>query len=98
MHSNLRLLSHKKEEYRKGPTKCWDIDPETPNLDVPIAQLSLLDPDLDSTLRELQSGASGSGIADSSGCTPGACGSNEPRDGSDALVEDIGEDAEPSDY
>ncbi|KAH9312528.1 hypothetical protein KI387_027563 [Taxus chinensis] len=98
VHSNLRLLSHKKDEYRKGPTKFWDIDLETPNLDVPIAQLSLLDPDLDSTLRELQSGASGSGIADSFGCTPGACGSNDPRDGSDALIEDIGEDAEPLNY
>ena len=46
VHSNLRLLSHKSEEYAKGPHKLWDLIPETTDLDASVAtlaQLSLFD-------------------------------------------------------
>lgn len=34
VHSNLFLLSHKSDEYKFGPTKLWDVEPELPDLDM----------------------------------------------------------------
>ena len=40
VHSNLRLLSHKKDEYKSGPTKLWDLEPELPDLDMTLTAMS----------------------------------------------------------
>ena len=34
VHSNLRLLSHKRDEYKFGAAKLWDVEPESSNLDM----------------------------------------------------------------
>ena len=44
VHSNLRLLSHKKDEYKLGPTKLWDIEPEFPDLDRTLNAMSHMNP------------------------------------------------------
>ena len=44
VHSNLRLLSHKKDEYKMGPTKLWDIEPELPDLDITLNAMSHMNP------------------------------------------------------
>ena len=44
VHSNLRLLSHKKDEYKFGPTKQWDIEPELPDLDMTLNAMSHMNP------------------------------------------------------
>ena len=40
VHSNLRLLSHKRDEYKFGPTKLWDVEPELPDLDMTLNVMS----------------------------------------------------------
>ena len=40
VHSKLRLLSHKKDEYKLGPTKQWDVEPELPDLDMTLTSIS----------------------------------------------------------
>ena len=42
-HSNLHLLSHKKDEYKLGPTKLWDLEPELVDLDMALTAMSHLD-------------------------------------------------------
>ena len=42
VHSNLRLLSHQKEEYKSGPTKLWDLEPELAELDMELSAMSHL--------------------------------------------------------
>jgi hypothetical protein len=44
VHSNLRLLSHKKDEYKSGPTKLWDLEPELPDLDMTLNAMSQMNP------------------------------------------------------
>ena len=39
IHNNLHLLSQKDPKYKKGPKKLWDVEPETPNLDLTIQDL-----------------------------------------------------------
>ena len=56
VHSNLRLVSHKGEEYTSGPHKDWDVDAENPDLDISLATLDIED----------GGGGSGSGGASSS--------------------------------
>ena len=36
VHSNLHLLSHVEPEYKKGPRKMWDVDPENSNLNMTL--------------------------------------------------------------
>ena len=36
VHSNLRLLTHKSDEYKEGAAKLWDVEPESIDLDLPI--------------------------------------------------------------
>lgn len=42
VHSNLCLLSHKSGEYKFGPTKLWDVEPELPDLDMPLNSMSYI--------------------------------------------------------
>ena len=48
MHSNLRLLTHKIDEYKEGAAKLWDVEPESTNLDLPIGAPTLPMEDLSS--------------------------------------------------
>jgi hypothetical protein len=50
LHSNLRLVFRKGEEYTSGPHKEWDVDAENPDLELSLSSLDIDD------------GASGSGI------------------------------------
>ena len=43
VHSNLRLVSRKGEEYTSGPHKDWDVDAENPDLDISLATLDIKD-------------------------------------------------------
>ena len=58
VHSNLRLLSRRKEEYTKGNSKKWDIGGDTwnepfggPGL-LEIAYLTLDEPDMETNIVE----------------------------------------------
>ena len=42
VHSNLRLLSHQKEEYKSGPTKLWELEPELADLDMALSAMGHL--------------------------------------------------------
>ena len=57
VHSNFHLASHRGPEYNNGPSKEWDVDPESPDLDLSLATLNL----------EVQPG---SGIGPSSSSAP----------------------------
>ena len=41
MHSNLRLVSRRGEEYTSGPHKEWDVEVENPNLDLSLDALDI---------------------------------------------------------
>ena len=56
VHSNLRLVSRRGEEYTNGPHKEWDVEAENPDLDLSLATLDI---------NLSTSGASGSGIGSS---------------------------------
>ena len=43
VHNNLRLLSHKSDEYKEGETKKWDVDAEIADLDASTAALTIDD-------------------------------------------------------
>jgi hypothetical protein len=43
VHSNLRLVSRKGEEYTSGPHKEWDVDVENPDLELSLATLDIVD-------------------------------------------------------
>ena len=36
VHPNLHLLSHKRDEYKFGAAKLWDVKPELPDLDMTL--------------------------------------------------------------
>ena len=68
MHNNLRLLSHKSQEYKEGETKKWDVDVEIVDLDASTAGLTIDDFDdfdtntiVDSIADPIGLGASNSG-------------------------------------
>ena len=48
MHSNLRLLTHKSDEYKEGAAKLWDVEPESTDFDLPIGAPALPMEDLSS--------------------------------------------------
>ncbi|XP_074374390.1 uncharacterized protein LOC141714792 [Apium graveolens] len=54
VHNNLRLLSRKSEEYKKGPSKYWDVDGDSLNVDDDYAEafanIFLDDPDVEETM------------------------------------------------
>ena len=56
VHSNLRLVSRRGEEYTSGPHKEWDVEEENPDLDLSLVALDI---------NVGTSGASGSGIGSS---------------------------------
>ena len=41
MHSNLRLVSRRGEEYTSGPHKEWDVEAENPDLELSLAALDI---------------------------------------------------------
>jgi hypothetical protein len=41
-HSNLRLLSHSNPEYKKGPSRMWDVEPEISNLNMTLNAMTHL--------------------------------------------------------
>ena len=41
VHSNLRLVSRRGEEYTSGPHKEWDVEAENPDLDLSLAALDI---------------------------------------------------------
>ena len=57
VHSNLCLVSCRGPEYNSGPSKDWDVDPASPDLDLSLAALNI----------QVQPG---SGIGPSSSSTP----------------------------
>ena len=68
VHNNLRLLSHKSDEYKEGETKKWDVDAEIADLDASTAALTIDDFDdfdantiVDSAADPIGLGASDSG-------------------------------------
>jgi len=42
VHSNLRLLSHSNPEYKKGPSRMWDVEPETSDLNMTLNAMTHL--------------------------------------------------------
>jgi hypothetical protein len=42
VHSNLRLLSHTSPEYKKGPSRMWDVEPETSDLNMTLNAMTHL--------------------------------------------------------
>ena len=48
VHSNLRLLTHKSDEYKEGAAKLWDVEPESIDFDLPIGAPALPMEDLSS--------------------------------------------------
>ena len=44
MHSNLRLAYRRGLEYSSGPCKDWDVDLESPDLDLSLATLNIEEP------------------------------------------------------
>ncbi|KAH9326345.1 hypothetical protein KI387_006523 [Taxus chinensis] len=70
VHSNLRLLTHKSEDYIRGLDKFWDILPETTDLDASAAtfvQLPIFDgeDDIQGSSQGVESGAVESGASGS---------------------------------
>jgi hypothetical protein len=68
VHNNLRLLSHKSDEYKEGETKKWDVDAEIADLDASTTRLTIDDFDdfdantiVDSAADPIGLGASNSG-------------------------------------
>ena len=43
VHSNLRLVSRKGEEYTSGRHKDWDVDAENPDMDISLSTLNIED-------------------------------------------------------
>jgi hypothetical protein len=43
VHSNLRLVSCRGEEYANGPHKEWDVDAKCPDLELSLASLDIGD-------------------------------------------------------
>jgi hypothetical protein len=41
VHSNLRLVSRRGEEYTSGPHKDWDVDAECPDLELSLSALDI---------------------------------------------------------
>ena len=44
VHSNLRLASRRDPEYSSGPSREWDVDPESVDLDISLAALNIEEP------------------------------------------------------
>ena len=42
VHSNLRLLSHTCAEYKKGPSRMWDVEPEISDLNMTLNAMTHL--------------------------------------------------------
>ena len=68
VHNNLRLISHKSQEYKEGETKKWDVGAELADLDASTARLTIDDFDdfdvntiVDSVADPIGLGASNSG-------------------------------------
>ncbi|XP_057831543.1 uncharacterized protein LOC131042228 [Cryptomeria japonica] len=90
VHSNLRLLTHKQNEYKDGSTKFWDVDPERTDLDFSAATQSLLSGESDS---QCAASASGSEAACGSSTLPTSSNVNDdvdldlPSDPYDAIAD-----------
>ncbi|XP_059064105.1 uncharacterized protein LOC131856359 [Cryptomeria japonica] len=80
VHSNLRLLTHKQNEYKDGSTKFWDVDPERTDLDFSAATQSLLSGESDS---QCAASASGSEAACGSSTLPTSSNMGGGSDGKD---------------
>lgn len=48
VHSNLRLLVHKQNDYKEEETKMWNIEPKHTNLDASTSQHATFGKELDS--------------------------------------------------
>ena len=44
MHSNLRLASRKGPKYSSGPSKEWDVEPESFDLEMSLVALNIEEP------------------------------------------------------
>jgi hypothetical protein len=42
VHSNLHLLSHSNPEYKKGPSRMWDVEPEISDLNMTLNAMTHL--------------------------------------------------------
>ena len=91
VHSNLRLTTHKKNIYKKGETKQWDVEPEAAELEVHFDALAIEDGD-----PEIHSSTDGADLeataettvetADTSGTN---CASNQQLPNDDEFFDDF---------
>ena len=44
VHSNLRLASRRDPEYSSGPSKEWDVEPKSSDLEMSLAALNIEEP------------------------------------------------------
>jgi hypothetical protein len=69
VHSNLRLVSRKGEEYTSGPHKEWDVDAENPDLELSLSALDIDDDASGSGIQVASSSHRGSSSAEHASCS-----------------------------
>jgi hypothetical protein len=69
VHSNLRLVSRKGEEYTSGPHKEWDVDAENPDLELSLAALDIVDDASGSGIQVASSSHRGSTSTEHASCS-----------------------------
>jgi hypothetical protein len=69
VHSNLRLVSHKGEEYTSGPHKERDVDAKNPDLELSLVALDIVDDASGSGIQVASSSHRGSSSAEHASCS-----------------------------
>jgi hypothetical protein len=69
VHSNLRLVSRKGEEYTSGPHKEWDVDVENPDLELSLVALDIVDDASGSGIQVASSSHRGSSSVEHASCS-----------------------------
>jgi hypothetical protein len=69
VHSNLRLVSRKGEEYTSEPHKVWDVDAENPDLELSLAALDIVDDASGSGIQVASSSHQGSSSVEHAFCS-----------------------------
>ena len=69
VHSNLRLVSCKGEEYTSGPHKEWDVEAENPDLELSIFALDIDDDASGSGIQVASSSHRGSSFTEHASCS-----------------------------
>jgi hypothetical protein len=69
VHSNIRLVSRKGEEYTSGPHKEWDVDAENPDLELSLVALDIVDDANGSGIQVASSSHRGSSSVEHASCS-----------------------------